>query len=66
VLSQDIGVEVDKQVFEFLYVVSFHVYDECEDVLTLVIDHENQLYFEQISLEIFEGSESNLQQSSVS
>jgi hypothetical protein len=42
VLSQDIGVEVDKQVFEFLYVdaVSFHVYDECEYIFTPIIDHE--------------------------
>jgi len=35
--------EADRQVPELLHV--FHVYDECDDVLTPLIDYEDQLSF---------------------
>jgi hypothetical protein len=64
-LSHGNGVEANKQVYEISPTVSFSDYHEFEDMFNPIINHEDDHYFHQNSLEILEDTESILQQPSV-
>ena len=60
--SQESGVHTNNQVFEVSSAAIFPNFYGFEKMSTLAINHEDQMSLSQISLEIFQNTENNLQQ----